>query len=41
MKKNKPGIPRPEGEYDSGNEPSNEEELKAYQAMHEGIEEER
>ena len=31
VKKDKPGVPRPEEVYDSGNEPSDEEELKAYQ----------
>ena len=31
VKKKKSGIPRPEEVYDSGHEPSNEEELKAYQ----------
>ena len=30
VKKNKPSVPRPEGIYDSKNEPSNEEELRAY-----------
>ena len=30
VKKNKPGVPRLEGMYDSGNEPLNEEELRAY-----------
>ena len=30
VKKNKSGVPRPEGMYDSGNEPSNKEELRAY-----------
>ena len=33
VKKNKPGVPRPDKVYDSGNEPSDEEELKAYQIM--------
>ena len=33
VNKNKLGVPRPEEVYDSGNEPSNEEELRAYQAM--------
>ena len=33
MKKNKPSVPRTEEVYDSENEPSNEEELKAYQTM--------
>ena len=36
VKKNKPSVPRPERMYYSGNEPSDEEELRAYQAMHEG-----
>ena len=31
VKKNKSGVPRPEEVYDSGNEPSDEEELRAYQ----------
>ena len=31
VKKNKLGVPRPEEVYDSRNEPSNEEELRAYQ----------
>ena len=31
VKKDKPGVPRPKEVYDSGNEPSDEEELKAYQ----------
>ena len=31
VKKDKPGVPRPEEVYDSGNEPSDEEELRAYQ----------
>ena len=30
MKKNKPGVPRPEEVYDSENEPSDEEVLRAY-----------
>ena len=29
----KPGIPQPEAMYDSGNEPSDEDELREYQAM--------
>ena len=33
VKKNKSGVPRPKEVYDSGNEPSDEEELKAYQNM--------
>ena len=40
VKKNEPGVPRPKGVYDSDNEPSDEEELRAYQAMHEGRNEE-
>ena len=36
MKKNKSGVPRPEEVYDFGNEPSNEDELRAYQAMYGG-----
>ena len=32
VKKDKPGIPRPEEVYDSGNKPSDEEELRAYQS---------
>ena len=32
VKKYKPGVPRPEEVYDSGNEPSNEDELKAYRS---------
>ena len=39
-KKNKSGVPRPEGMYDSGHEPSNEEEVRAYQAMEEMRDEE-
>ena len=31
VKKDKPGVPRLEEAYDSGNEPSGEDELKAYQ----------
>ena len=31
VKKDKPGVPRPEEVYDSGNEPSDEDELRAYQ----------
>ena len=30
VKKDKPGVPRPEEVYDSGNEPSDEDELRAY-----------
>ena len=33
VKKNKSGVPRPEEVYDSGNEFSDEEELKAFQTM--------
>ena len=29
VKKDKPGVPRPEEVYNSGNEPSNEDELRA------------
>ena len=32
VKRDKPGVPRPEGVYDSGNEPSDEDELREYQA---------
>ena len=32
VKRDKPGVPRPEVMYDSGNEPSNEDELREYQA---------
>ena len=32
VKRDKPGVPRPEGTYDSGHEPLNEEELHKYQA---------
>ena len=32
VKCDKPGVPRPEGVYDSGNEPSDEDELREYQA---------
>ena len=32
VKKDKPSVPRPEEVYDSGNEPSNEDELRAYQS---------
>ena len=32
VKKDKPGVPRPEEVYDSGNEPFNEDELRAYQS---------
>ena len=33
VKKNKSDVPRPDEVYDFRNEPSNEEELKAYQTM--------
>ena len=32
VKKDKPGVLRPEEVYDSGNEPSNEDDLGAYQS---------
>ena len=32
VKRDKPSVPRPKGVYDSGNEPSNEDELREYQA---------
>ena len=32
VKKDKPGVPRPEEVYDSGNEPSDEDKLRAYQS---------
>ena len=32
VKRDKPGVPRPEAMYDSINEPSNEDELREYQA---------
>ena len=32
VKHDKPGVPRPEAMYDSGNEPSDEDELREYQA---------
>ena len=32
VKRDKPGVPRPEGTYDSSHEPSNENELHDYQA---------
>ena len=41
VKKNKSGVPRLEGVYDSRNEPLDEEELRAYQDMHEVRDEER
>ena len=41
VKKNKPCVPRLEGMDDSGHEPSDEEELRAYQAREEGKDKER
>ena len=32
VKRDKPGVPRPEAIYDSGNEPSGEDELREYQS---------
>ena len=32
VKRDKPGVPQPEGVYDSCNEPSDEDELREYQA---------
>ena len=32
VNKDKPSVPRPEEVYDSGNEPSDEDELRAYQS---------
>ena len=32
VKKDKPGVPRPEEVYDSGNEPSDEDELRVYRS---------
>ena len=32
VKRDKPGVPRPEGTYDLGNDPSDEDELHQYQA---------
>ena len=32
VKKDKLGVPRPKEVYDSGNEPLDEEELRAYQS---------
>ena len=32
VEKDKPGVPRPKEMYDSGNEPSDENELRAYQS---------
>ena len=34
VKRDKPGVPRPEGAYDSGHEPSDEDELHDYQAWY-------
>ena len=39
VKKNKSSVPRPKRVYDFGNEPLEEEELRAYPAMHEGRDE--
>ena len=33
IKQDKPGVPRPEGAYDSGHEPSDEDDLHYYQAL--------
>ena len=33
VNRGKPGIPQPEAMYDSGNEPSDEDELREYHAM--------
>ena len=33
VKRDKSGVPRPEGTYDSGHEPSDEDELHDYQAL--------
>ena len=33
VKRDKLGVPRPEVMYDSGNEPSDEDELQEYQAQ--------
>ena len=41
VKKNKLGVLRPKGVYDSGNVPLDEEELRAYQAIYKGGDEER
>ena len=41
VRKKKPGVPRPEEVYDFGNEPSDEEELRAYQATYGGRHDER
>ena len=32
VKRDEPGVPRPEGVYDSGNDPSDEDGLQEYQA---------
>ena len=32
VKRNKPGVPCPDAMYDSNNEPSDEDELREYQA---------
>ena len=32
VKRDKPGVPRPDGAYDFGHEPSDEDELHDYQA---------
>ena len=34
VKRDKPSVPRPEGAYDSGHEPSDEDELHDYQARY-------
>ena len=34
VKKDKPGVPRLEEVYDSSNEPSNEDDLRAYQSRY-------
>ena len=34
VKRDKPGVPRPEGVYDSGHEPSDEDELQDYRARY-------
>ena len=41
VKKNKSSVPRPEGVYDSENEPSNNEELRVYQDLYGGRHDER
>ena len=33
VKRDKSGVPRPEAMYDSGNEPSDEDELREYQTL--------